>query len=136
MIREHAAAVLALLDADNTPPALTWFDGVVPSNVDPKLTPYVLVRFSEAPPELNFGGFTHVYALRVFCHVVAGSDAAVRTVVDRVRTALQDVTPTVAGRKCWPIRWEDSAEQDANERTGTVVASMIVGYVLRSVPAP
>lgn len=135
MIKEHAAAVLALLDADNTAPALTWFDGVVPANTDPYLTPYVLVRFSEGPPELNFRGVSHMYALRFVCYCVAGTDSAVRTVVDRVKVAVQDVVPTVAGRKCYPIRWEESAEQRDNERTGTAVASMIVGYVLRSVPS-
>lgn len=137
MIREHAQAVLDLLNADNTPTALVVYDGVVPTSTTGEvgLIPYVVVRFSEGPPELNFKRLTHVYALRVICHCVGGSDSAVRTVVDRVRTALQDVTPVVAGRKCYPIRWEDSAEHSANERTGTPVASMIIGYILRSVPS-
>lgn len=135
MIKEHATAVLALLDADNTAPALTVFDSIVPNLTDPALTPYVLVRFSEAAPELNFTRVSYVYGLRFVCYCVAGTDAAVRTVVDRVKTAVQDVTPTVTGRKCYPIRWDDSAEMSPQERTGTVVSSMIVGFVLRSVPA-
>lgn len=135
MIKEHAAAVLALLDADNTAPALNVHDGVVPAGIDPKLQPYVLVRFSEGAPALNYVGRTHVYALRIVCYCVAGSDSAVRTVIDRVKTALQDVTPTIPGRVCYPIRWEESAEFDASERTGSNVSMTVVGYVLRSVPS-
>jgi hypothetical protein len=135
MIKEHAAAVLALLDAVNDVPPLNWHDGVVPAQTDPSVAPYVLVRFSEAPPDLNFVGMTHVYAMRIVCHCVAGTDAAVRTVVGRVRTALQDVTPTVSGRKCYPIRWEESTDIPIHERTGTLAASMVLVYVLRSVPA-
>jgi hypothetical protein len=135
VIKEHAAAVLALLDADNAVPPLVVYDGVVPSDTDPSLTPYVLVRFSELSPELNFRGVTHTFALRITCHCVGGTDSAVRTVADRVRTALLDVTPTVSGRVCYPIRWEESAARPVQERTGMDVASMILGYVLRSVPA-
>lgn len=135
MIDAHAEAILALLDAVNDPPPLNVHDGVVPPQVEAATDPYVLVRFSEAPPGLNYVGVTHVYGLRVSCYCVAGSNNAVRTVAERVRTALQDVTPTVTGRKCFPIRWEESTDMAANERTGSVVAQMVLTYVLRSVPA-
>lgn len=135
MIVEHAAAVLALLDAVNDPPPLTVFDGRVPNETDPRTTPYVAVRFSEAPPELSFRGVTHEYGLRIICFCVGGTDRAARMVADRVKTALQDVTPTVAGRVCYPIRWEESSEQPPFERTGETISSLLIGYVLRSVPS-
>lgn len=135
MIKVHAQAVLDLLNAQAVPFPLTVFDGVVPAAIEPKTTPYVVVRFSEGPPRLNFRGVTHEYLLRINCYCVAGSESATRTIVDGVTAALLDVTPVVTGRKCYPIRWVDSAEQDANERTGSVVSMMIIGYELRSVPS-
>lgn len=135
MIREHAAAVLALLDADNTAPALNVYDGEVPAGIEPRTSPYVLCRFSEIRPELNYRGVTHVYGIQVTTFCVAGSDATSRTVAGRVRAALIDVAPTVAGRKCFPIRWEESADMRLNERTGSAVATLMVAYSLRSVPS-
>lgn len=135
MIKPHAAAVLALLQSQVSPIQLTVYDGVVPALIDPKTQPYVLVRFADGPPRLNFVGVSHEYMLRITCHCVAGNEAAARTVIDRVRTALQDVTPTVSGRKCYPIRWADAVTVDANERTGSVVSMAVVSYELRSVPA-
>ncbi len=135
MIKAHAQAVLNLLDAENSPIPLTVFDGVVPAGVEPKTQPYVLLRFADGPPRLNFRGVTHEYLLRITCYCVAGNETAVRTVIDRVRTCLQDVTPAVAGRKCYPIRWADASAQDANERTGSVVSMSIISYELRSFPA-
>lgn len=131
----HAQAVLDLLNAVITTPRLVFDGKVSPPVADVKATPYVLARFAEAPPELNFQGVTHEYAMRVTCVCVGGNDKAARQMADLVKTALQDVTPTVATRKCFPIRWEESAEQPPSESTGVTVASQVRVYLLRSIPA-
>jgi hypothetical protein len=134
MIDAHAAAVLALLDADNTPPALTVFDGVVPAGTDPATTPYVVVYFDSGRPDLTFTGVTHRFQLRITCHSVAGGAKSTRLVAERVAAALLDVTPTVATRKCWPIRWEDGSPPLRHERTGQLVMNQVDIYQLTSVP--
>jgi hypothetical protein len=133
VIDEHAQAVLALLGAV-TSPALTVYDGKVPSGIDPKATPYVLVYFAGGRPDLTFDGVTITYQLRATCHCVGGSAQAARMVADRVATALIDVTPTVTGRACWPIRWEDGLPPQRDETTGSLVFDQIDTYGFLSVP--
>jgi hypothetical protein len=132
MIDEHAQAVLDLLDADNAAPALVFYDGKVPTGVIP---PYVVVYFEEATPGFDFVGQSYEFGLRATCHCVGGNARAARMVADRVLAALQDVTPTVAGRACWPIRWDDGAPPTRDEATGSTVMDQIAVYLLRSVPA-
>lgn len=134
MIDAHAAAVLALLDADNSPPALLVFDGVVPADTDPGPTPYVVVYFDSGHPDLSFTGRSHRFQLTITCHSVAGGGQSVRMVAERVAAALLDVTPYVANRKCWPIRWEQGAPPTRHERTGTLVMNQVDVYTLTSVP--
>lgn len=135
MLDEHAAAVLALLATTVTAPRLVFDGKVDPPVGDVKATPYVLARFVEALPELNFQGVTHRYGVRVTLHCVGGNDRAARQMADLAKAALQDVTPTVSGRKCFPIRWDDGSEQAPDEATGVTVADQVVVFVLRSVPA-
>lgn len=134
MIDEHAAAILALLDADNSPPALLVFDGFVPTGTDPQTTPYVIVYFEASFPDLTFAGASYTFEMRAVCHSVAGGGQQVRMVADRVTAALRDVTPTVAGRKCWPIRWEEGSPPLRHEKSGSLVMNQVDVYVLRSVP--
>jgi hypothetical protein len=134
MIAEHAAAVLALLDADNTAPALLVFDGVVPAGTSPGPTPYVVVYFESGHPDLTFTGATHRFDLRIICHSVAGGNQSVRIVADRVAAALLNVTPTVSGRTCWPIRWESGSPPIRHERTGDLVMNAVDVFVLTSIP--
>jgi hypothetical protein len=135
VIDEHATAILALLDADNAPPALVVLDGKVPNGVVP---PYVLVYFADNDPELAdstpLTGRSERYVLRAYCHSVGGSGQAARMVADRVRTALLDVTPTVTGRSCWAIRREDGQPTQRDESTGTPVMDKIDVYRIESVP--
>ncbi len=135
MLDLHAAAVLDLLNAAITSPRLVFDGKVDPPVQNLKATPYVLARFTEAQPALNFPGVTHEYVVRITCYCVGGNDRASRQMADLVKGALQDVTPVVAGHKCWPIRWDEASEQPANESLGVTVASQIRVYLLRSVPA-
>lgn len=134
MIDEHAAAVLALLTAVDDPPPLNVHDGKVPANTDPATQPYVLTYFDAASPDLTFVGRSHTFQLGITCHSVGGSARAARMVQDRVRTALLDATPTVAGRKCFPIRWDSGSPPQRDEDTGALVMAAVDVYILRSVP--
>jgi hypothetical protein len=130
MIDEHAAAVLALLQ-----PGGATFDARVPDGTDPRTTPYILAYFSGSYPDLAFRGVVHTFQLRITLHCVGGNATAARRVSDRGMAALLDVVPVVAGRACYPIRFEDSQPPQRDESTGQLVMDQIDSYVLRSVPA-
>lgn len=134
MIDEHAAAVLALLNAAPGPPTLYVFDGKVPTGTDPAAKPYVLVYFDAAQPDLSFVGRSWTFQLGITCHSVGATARAARMVADRVRTALLDVAPVVATRKCWPIRWDSGTPPQRDEQTGASVFDQVDVYLLRSVP--
>lgn len=136
MIDEHAAAVLALLNAVDDVPALVVHDGKVPNGA---VAPYVLVYFDDTDPELAdsrpLTGASQRHVLRAICHSVGANATAARMVADRARTALLDVVPTVAGRRCQPIRREDGQPPQRDEDTGTPLFDKIDVYRLESVPA-
>lgn len=141
MIREHADAILALLRAAPGP-ALTVYDGAVP--LDPVTgksppPPYVVVYFADSDPELtdsrSLEEMPGRYVVWVYCHSVGGNGAAAREVADRVRAQLLAVTPSVAGRSCFPIRREDGQPPQRDESTGTVVMDKVDVYRLVSEPA-
>lgn len=134
MIDEHAAAVLALLDADNGPPALNWHDGKVPTGVDPRVAPYVLVYFDSNDPESSKEAAPYRFQLTATCHSVGASARAARMVADRVRTALLAVAPVVAGRSCFPIAREQGVPPQRDETTGFSVFDEVDIYILTSLP--
>lgn len=129
MIAEHAAAVMALLDPD---PVWSPYDGALP-NPTPAL-PYWVVYFASAWPDLNFRGVTKTFQLRIYVHNVAGNGDAARKGSDRARALLLDVRPAVAGRTCYPIRWEESQPPQRDDTTGAVVMDAVDTYLLASVP--
>ncbi len=135
MIDEHAAAVLGLLDADNTAPALNVHDGKVPPNTDPKTAPYVLVYFDSNDPEFDKEAAPYRFEMTAICHSVGGSARAARMVADRVRAALLGVSPLVVGRACFPITREAGSPPDRDESTGSLVMDQIDVYTIRSIPA-
>lgn len=134
MIDEHAAAVLALLNAVDDPPPLNVHDGKVPPGTNPATDPYVLTYFDKSGSTLSFVGRSHEFVLGVTCHQVGGSARAARMVADRVEAALLDVTPVLAGRKCYPIRWDSGAPARRDESTGSAIFDQVDTYLLRSVP--
>lgn len=135
MIAEHAAALLALLTADAGPPPLVVLDGKVPNGV---LPPYALVYFADADPEqAESASLTHRsqrHSTRAYVHSVGGNAGAARMVADRVRAAWLDVTPTIAGRTCWPIRREEGQPENPDETTGTLITDQVGVYRLDSLP--
>lgn len=130
-----ANVALALLDADNGPPALAVFDGLVPAGT-PVNSGYVLVysylsRPSE-DPDNNLDGRTRVWDQRWILHCVGGTAAAARAVAQRARTALLDVRPTVPGLACGLIRLEDAAPPQRDETTGAPLMDAVETYRLRA----
>lgn len=132
MLDEHSAAVMALLAAE---PLLTPYDGVVPPGADPRTMPYVLAYFYGSYPELSFDGTVYDFQLRIVLHCVTGSPKAARMVSDLAAGRLLDVTPTVAGRSCYPIRFEDSTPPQRDESISALVMDQVDTYLLKSVPA-
>jgi hypothetical protein len=138
MLDEHAAAVLAILNAVDDDPPLAVLDGLNTDTATRKSVPppYVLVYFDRLGRDVSFAGRTHGFAMSITCHQVGGSPRAARMVADRVDEALLDVTPTVAGRKCQKIRWDSDGGTVRDETVpGKPVLDQITTYVLRSVPA-
>ncbi|MFC6017798.1 hypothetical protein ACFP2T_16475 [Plantactinospora solaniradicis] len=136
MIAAHTAAMLALLEGDDAPPALVVLDGKVPSGV---VAPYVLVYFATADPELAesrpLTGSSQRHVTRAYAHCVGLNGLASRMVADRVRTAWLDVVPAVAGRQCMPIRREEGVQAERDEAIGAIAIDTVEVYRLESVPA-
>lgn len=132
----HAAAMLALLAADEGPPPLVVCNGKVPNTVAP---PYVLVYFSDTDPEQaessSLTNRSERHVTWAYAHSVGANAVAAGVVSDRVRAAWLDVTPTVAGRICCPIRREVGQPTDRDETTGTLVQDKVDVYRLESIPS-
>jgi hypothetical protein len=133
VIDEHAAAVLALLNAAITTPRKV-FDGKVADNTNPATNPYVLVYFDSADPEFDFEANAWRFEMTATCHCVGGSAQAARQMADLARTALVAVRPTVAGRSCFPITREPGTPPQRDESTGVLVMDAIDQYTIRSLP--
>lgn len=138
-VQDHANAVLALLDADNTSPALVVLDGAV-TGTQP--LPYVLVYLMlqtpdglAAPDKVSLDFNSDVIDMWVYCHCVGGNAAAARSVSARVRAALLNVTPTIANRVCFPIRYREGNPPQRDESTGPLVMDQVDVYGLTTVPA-
>lgn len=101
-VRAHAAAVVGLLEAAG----LTVYDADVPSA--PSL-PFVAVYAGSGllvPQSLTFRSVRRDFGFQTTC--VGASAKSAQWVVEHVEAALVNVTPTVEGRTCWPIRQEAS----------------------------
>lgn len=127
-------AGLALLSADVGPPPLVVFDGIVPANTAVNAG-YVLVYSSTEWPAAADGdaldGISGSPTARWICHCVGGSAAAARAVRQRVRTALLNKRPTIAGLSVGIIREEPGfAPPQRDETTGTPVMDAVVTYRL------
>lgn len=139
-VNAHAEAFLDLLRADAGPPPLVVLDGVVPHGV---LAPYVLVYFTINTPSgpmpidsTSYDLDSDRVVLTGYCHNVGETPSAARIVTGRTRAAVLNVTPTIAGRECWPIRQMQTGQPPRpDESTGTPVMDQIDMYRLESIPA-
>lgn len=136
MSNAAAAAILAILNAVDDPPALVVHDGKVPNGAT---APYVLVYFTDTDPEATdsrpLTGASQRHITRAICHSVGATAEAARMVADRVRGALLDVVPTVSGRTCQPIRREEGQPPQRDEETLASVFDQVDVYRLESVPS-
>lgn len=137
-LQQHAAAVLALLQADTGPPQLVVYDGYVP---DASLPPYVVVYFTglsveaaQDPDSSDMTALSRRNDIWVYAHCVGANGQATRSVAARVANALLDVAPTVTGRTCFPIRHVENQPAARDETTGKLVMDQVDVYRLSSIP--
>lgn len=98
----HATAVLGLL----TGAGVTAYDGAVPAN---PAYPYAVLYVNSGAREataITLASTHQVYDVQVTS--VGATAASARIYAQKAMTALLDVTPTVSGRTCFPIRLEAS----------------------------
>jgi hypothetical protein len=134
-IQDLADAGLALLAAQ---PGLTVYDGKVDDGAPDH---YVVVRSfrllpdgEAAPDRISLTGLSTVADMRLYCCCVGPTAVAARAVQGLVEAALLDVTPTVAGRTCSPIRWIDGQQGDVDEEIVTPVFEAVDVYGWSSYP--
>lgn len=133
-----ADAGLNLLRADLGPPALAVFDGKVDEDPVTGLSadpPYVLVYTTvEWPPGAPgdaLDGVAGSPTVRWICHCVGGNQDAARAVAQRVRAALLNKRPAMAGLDSGLIRMESSPPpQRRDESTSEHTWDAIVTYRL------
>jgi hypothetical protein len=138
IVQSHAKVFLDLLDADNlSGDPLVVYDGRVTGTADH----YVLVYFAfrtpsgtDEPQKVSLEATSDVLDATAYCHSVGGDAAAARAVAGRVRAALLGVSPTVAGRLCYPIEHADGPPMQRDEATGTPVFDQVDVYKLTSQP--
>lgn len=133
-LQDHANAVLNLLRADAL---LTVYDGQVTGTADHYVLVYTFRQLPGgdlAPDKTPLTGDSITVDMRFYCHCVGADAIASRAVQARVQAALLDVTPTVSGRACFPIRWVEGTQTDRNEETLSLVIDAVDVYGLTSVP--
>jgi hypothetical protein len=137
----HADAILTRLRTSGSP-ALTVYDGRVPSTTPLPTPPYVVVRFTcvyqgpaVRPDASALDGDARALQVTARVYSVAASGQAARAVNGRVATALLNWRPTVAGRSCSPLRHIDQFETPPDERTGTTYFELGDDYRFTSIPA-
>lgn len=133
-IQDHATAVLDLLRADT---ALTVYDGIVTGTADHYVLVYTFRQQpggDTAPDKTALTGDSSTVDMRFYCHCVGTDAVAARAIQARVQTALLDVTPTVAGRACFPIRWVEGQQARRDEDTLASVFDAVDVYSLVTVP--
>lgn len=134
-VQAHADAFLGLLGTDAT---LTVYDGAVPKTPAPT---YALVYLTfwtpdgeTAPDKVNLSFNSDVIDLRGYVHCVGPNAVSARAIAQRVRAALLNVRPVIAGRECFPIRWKDGNPAQRDETTGVLVVDQADVYGFSSVP--
>jgi hypothetical protein len=146
VIQDHAGALIGLLRVAShlvVFPVEDGADGSGSANVPHRTAPpYVSVHvtFGRAlgpdPVNPTLDMRSGRATARAYCHCVGRDDVGARAVAQLVEAALLDVRPTIAGRTCFPIRFESAEPPRSDESTGLLVANLTVVYRLDSVPGP
>lgn len=138
-IQDHADAFLAAARAASGSPSLVVFDGKVDNGA---VAPYALVYFSietpdglAAPDKISLTYASTAINARAYVHCVGGSASNARAVAGRVRAAVLDLTLTIAGRSCFPVRWLEGQPPQRNEEIpSSPVFDQVDVYGWTSVP--
>jgi hypothetical protein len=135
------AFLVQLATASGGPPNLAVYDGAVP---DSPAVAYALVYFYietpdglQAPDASSMVFDSRAIDAVAYVHCVGGEPQAARAaraVAGRVRSALLDVTLTIPGWSCFPIRWREGQPPQRNEDTGRTVFDQVDVYVFRAIP--
>lgn len=139
-VQDLVDAFLTAARAASGSPSLVVHDGVVPTG---GLPPYALVYFhiqtpdgTVAPDAISLTLASSAIDARAYVHCVGANAVAARAVSGRVRNAVLDLTLTVTGRSCFPVRWLEGQPPQRNEDVpGTTVFDQVDVYGWRSVPA-
>lgn len=134
-IQAHADAVLGLLRATASLTVYPEPDSVkqVPDDaLPPYVSVYVTTRY-DLGPSLAMRSSRAVTTIT--CHCVGGNAIAARAVAQMVSGALLDIVPTIAGRRCFPIRQDPvDAPPRPDESTGSLVMDLVQQYRLETLP--
>lgn len=125
----HFAPILALLDPLD-PPVIR--EKIQATQDPPYIRPYLSVEYS-GPESLAHRSDRAV--VWIWLHCVGYNDQAASEVAAAARAVLLDVTPTVAGRSCFPIRFDNGRPPQVDESTGRLVVDQLDIYRLESVPS-
>lgn len=118
-IQDHCDAFLARARAAAGSPALTVHDGEVPDGSTP---PYALVYFFVETPDgvaaadkISLTLASTAINARAYVHCVGVNAEAARAVSGRFRAQVLDVTLSVPGWSCFPVRWLEGNPPQRNE---------------------
>lgn len=134
-LQDHATAVIDLLRAQ---PDLTVYPRAeggtttVPNGAAP---PYVVVDFytsRDLDGRMSMAS-THML-LRIYAQCIGANRIAANAVSDLVAAALLDVRPTIAGRRCYPIRQDVGSPARPDDSLGETVVTLTEVYRLESDP--
>jgi len=129
--RLHIDAGLDLLRADAGLTVYPNAEGFIPPSVT---LPYVRVYATiERPPDADgnsLAGLSQRWLVRWYCHCVGVNEYSALAIQMRVRAALLDQQPTIAGRICGRIREDQALPPNRDETTGSAVFDAIVIYRL------
>jgi hypothetical protein len=132
----HIDAGLGLLRADTGLTVYPGPEGLVPANPSP---PYVRVYTSiETPGGTGVAdaldGKSATWVTTWICHCVGANEYAAAAIAMRVRSALLDVRPVIAGRSCDLIGKEASQPTQRDSSTGVDVYDRVDVYSLTTGP--
>lgn len=131
MIAEHAAPIVAALTVAPPSPIRVFDSAVAPNTVPPYVVVYVAVSLPEA---VGMEEVADLVVTTARVHSVGGSAEANRNVADWVMGVLLGLQPSVVGRDCGRVKWDDGRQLDVNEETGQRVLSQLDVYRYFSVP--
>lgn len=140
LIVDHANAVLGLLRAGGGLTVFPAADGatgstgrLVPNGTEP---PYVAVHIHGGPRATDSLQATSTeMELYFYLHAAGATQLAAQVIADLALSRVLDVVPTIAGRTCWPIRYEADRPERYDDTATPAVWTYVTLLKLRSVAA-